>query len=91
MKGNLLKGISLLVIFVLLISQAGATPPAAEDTAPAEETTELGVPYRDIPEGCPHRCWTKRTASPACAGWKRTRTPPYSRRGRYAHFICVCA
>ena len=51
MKGNLLKGISLLVIFVLLISQAGATPPAAEETAPAEETTELGVPYSDIPEG----------------------------------------
>ena len=50
MKKQTLKGISLLVIAVLLISQVGATQPlTAEEMAPAEETTELGVPYSEIP------------------------------------------
>ena len=48
MKKQTLKGISLLVIAVLLISQVGATQPlTAEEMAPAEETTELGVPYSE--------------------------------------------
>ena len=35
---------------MLLISQVGATQPlTAEEMAPAEETTELGVPYSEIP------------------------------------------
>ena len=50
MSKRILKFISLLVIIVLLISQTSATQPMeTEEIAPLEKTTELGVPYSEIP------------------------------------------
>ena len=50
MKKRMLKGVSLLAIAVLLITQAGATQILeAEEAVLAEPTTELGVPYSEIP------------------------------------------
>ena len=50
MSKRILKFTSLLVIIVLLISQASATQPMeTEEIAPLEKTTELGVPYSEIP------------------------------------------
>ena len=50
MKKRMLKGVSLLAIAVLLITQAGATQILeAEEAVLAEPATELGVPYSEIP------------------------------------------
>ena len=46
----MIKGVSLLAIAVLLVTQAGATQILeAEEAVLAEPTTELGVPYSEIP------------------------------------------
>lgn len=51
MKKDCKKLFCIITIAVLLISQAGATQPLEAETVPAEATTELGVPYSEIPEG----------------------------------------
>ena len=51
MKKDCKKLFCIITIAVLLISQAGATQPLEAETVLAEATTELGVPYSEIPEG----------------------------------------